>query len=56
MSIIIINNCAALRRGVATLNLSLPLYLLKFNIENELYDVALPFDGDLASIRTFKSN
>ena len=36
-------------------NLSLPLYLLKINIENELND-ALPFDGDLASMRTFKSN
>ena len=54
-----INNFAALRLNLqvnaATLNLSLPLYLLKLNIENELND-ALPFDGDLASMRTFKSN
>ena len=46
-----INNFAALglnlRVNAATLNLSLPLYLLKLNIENELNDVALPFDGDL---------
>ena len=50
-----INNFAALRLNLrvnaATLNLSLPLYLLKLNIENELND-ALPFDGDLASMRT----
>ena len=54
-----IKNFAALRLNLrvnaATLNLSLPLYLLKLNIENELND-ALPFDGDLASMRTFKSN
>ena len=54
-----INNFAALRLNLrvnaATLNLSLPLYLLKLNFENELND-ALPFDGDLASMRTFKSN
>ena len=58
-NIIIINNFAALRLNLrvnaATLYLSLPLYLLKLNIENELND-ALPFDGDLASMRTFKSN
>ena len=41
--------------NAATLNLSLPLYLLKLNIENELNDVALPFDGDLISMRKFKS-
>ena len=50
-----INNFAALglnlRVNAATLNLSLPLYLLKLNIENELNDVALPFDGDLTSMR-----
>ena len=39
----------------SNLNLSLPLYLLKLNIENELND-ALPFNGDLASMKTFKSN
>ena len=54
-----INNFAALglnlRVNAATLNLSLPLYLLKLNIENELNDVALPFDGDLTSMRKFKS-
>ena len=31
------------------------IYLLKLNIENELNDVALPFDGDLTSMRKFKS-
>ena len=43
-----INNFPALllnlRVNAATLNLSLPLYLLQLNIENELNDVALPFD------------
>ena len=58
---IIYKNFAALglnlRVNAETLNLSLPLYLLKLNIENELNDVALPFDGvgDLTSIRNFKS-
>ena len=37
-----------------TFNLSLPLYLLQLNIENELNDVALPFDGDLTSMRKLK--
>ena len=53
-----INNFAALglnlRVNAATFNLSLPLYLLQLNIENELNDVALPFDGDLTSMRKLK--
>ena len=43
-----------LRVNAATFNLSLPLYLLQLNIENELNDVALPFDGDLTSMRKLK--
>ena len=53
-----INNFAALglnlRVNAATFNLSLPLYLLQLNIENELNDVALPFDCDLTSMRKLK--
>ena len=53
-----INNFAALglnlRVNAATFNLSLSLYLLQLNIENELNDVALPFDGDLTSMRKLK--
>ena len=52
-----INNFAAglnFRVNAATFNLSLPLYLLQLNIENELNNVALPFDGDLTSMRKLK--